>query len=219
MGSGHPSLENGPHIWRERVNQAAASAKIRGKLPSHIAELVEDMLQPRLNWREILRDYIQSTVKTDYRLMPPNKRYLYYPIYLPSLGGEHLELAVAIDTSGSISNEEAARFLAEVRGIAQQFDSYAIHLFQCDAAIQGYWHLSQDDQPDPPVEVRGRGGTDFVPVFEEIDRRGIKSQITCLVYFTDGYGRFPDTQPPYHTLWGMTTEVQSPFGTIIQIRD
>src|SRR3990167_2018250 len=129
QSQGPTPVPNGPQIWRQRVTEAAVAAKLQGKLPGHLASLVDDLLNPKLNWKELLREYIQAGVKNDYRMFPSSKKYLWFPIYLPALAGEFLEIAVAIDTSGSISDKMLAQFASEVTSIAQQFESWKIHLF------------------------------------------------------------------------------------------
>ena len=213
---------NGPQIWRQRVTEAAVAAKLQGKLPGHLASLVDNLLNPKLNWKELLREYIQAGVKNDYRMLPPSKKYLWYPIYLPALAGEYLEIAVAIDTSGSISDKMLAQFASEVTSIAQQFESWKIHLFQCDAHVNGYYELSSDDDADWPKalkEFKGRGGTSFVPVFNDMELRGLGNNVAILIYLTDLCGTFPTRAPEYPVLWVSTDDAKIPFGSKILINE
>ena len=202
--------------WKEKVVQAAHAAKMQGKLPAHLASVIDGLLEPKLNWKDLLQEYVSSTVKNDYRLMPPNKRFMYLPLYMPRLHGEHVEIVAAIDTSGSVSDDLARQFMSEIKSIAEQFESYTIHYFQCDAQIQMYKELTLEDEYDWPMEMHGRGGTSFIPVFEEVDKMELSPPI--LVYLTDLMGSFPDS-PDYPVLWVSSEEGQAPFGTTIVIEE
>ena len=190
--------------WKDKVASAAAQAKMQGLLPAHLSQLVEDLLEPKIDWREYLASFVQSAVRSNYRLYPPNKRYLHFPLYLPSTYGECLEVAVGVDTSGSISDDMLKRFFSELLGICQQFDDYKIYVIQCDAAVHKFEEISAyEGGPPKRVEVMGRGGTSFIPVFEEIKKRRIEAPI--LVYLTDAHGSFP-AQPDYPVLWCLTPD-------------
>jgi predicted metal-dependent peptidase len=202
-------LENNEQIWKERLARAAIAAKIQGNLPSDIESLVDAAVEPKLPWRELLRNYVQDATKTEYRMMPPSKRYLHIPIYMPSMKGEFLEIAVAIDTSGSISQPELETFVSEMQGIADQFENYRIHVYACDAAIHGYDVIETHDEW--PKSYGGRGGTDFRPVFKDIEEKGL--EISVLIYLTDSYGSFPETPPSYPVLWVINQPNREvPFG-------
>ena len=202
-------LENNEQIWKERLARAAITAKIQGTLPSDIESLVDAAVEPKLPWRELLRNYVRDTTKMEYRMMPPSKRYLHIPIYMPSLKGEFLEIAVAIDTSGSISQPELETFVSEMQGIAGQFENYRIHVYACDADIHGYDVIETHDEW--PKSYKGRGGTDFRPVFQDIEEKGL--EISVLVYLTDIYGSFPEIPPSYPTLWVINQpNSEVPFG-------
>ena len=98
--------------------------------------MVDQLLEPRLSWRELLRNSIVSSAKNDYRLIPPNKRHIWRGIYLPSSWGEDVEVAFIVDSSGSMSNDELRDGLSELKGICEQFDSYRIWFAQCDWDLQ-----------------------------------------------------------------------------------
>ena len=197
---------------KELVATAAGQARNRGKLPGHLKELIDGVLQPKLNWKLILEDMICSQAKTDYTLFPANKKYLWRGIYLPGITGTEINIAVAIDTSGSISSEMMNTFLAEVKGICDSYDEYTIYLMTCDAQIHQTWEL-HPFEPLPTL-LEGRGGTDFRPPFEEAQKYPF---ITSLVYLTDGYGPFPDVPPSFGTIWVSITDVEYPFGMVIRM--
>lgn len=196
--------------WQQRVAMAATQARVQGKFPASLESVIGDLLQPKLDWKSLLQDRITSCAKNDYRLNPPNKKHLYRGFILPSIGGESINIAVGVDDSGSISDEEIKEFLSEVKGICEAYEEYTIHLFMADAAIHQHVELHQFD-PLPKIAV-GRGGTDFRPVITEAE----KLDITSLVYFTDLYGSFPDKEPKVSVIWVCTTDQVPPWGSLIK---
>lgn len=201
-------------LWQERLVRAATVARMQGKLPGTIDQCIQDILQPKLNWRIILRDMITSFAKNDFRLVPPSKRHLWRGIYLPSMDGETLEIAIGIDTSGSVSIKEFQEFLAEVRGVAEQFNDHALHLFFCDAGIHERVTLIPHD--DWPEQFSKRnGGTNFVPVFDAVTDDNLT--ISALVYLTDGAGTYPKYPPEYPVIWILNTDYEVPWGQKIKM--
>jgi predicted metal-dependent peptidase len=198
---------------KETVAQAVTAARMQGKLPASIAQLVSGILQPKLDWKSILRDMVTSCAKNSYKMAPGNRRHIWRGLCLPSTTGETIEIAAAIDTSGSIRDEEVKEFLGEIQGICEAFDDYTVHLFMCDAKIQYRCTLTPGD--DIPLKIIGRGGTDFRPVFEEIDKEQLP--ISSLVYITDLYGSFPAHEPEYATIWVAVSDQKPPFGDRIQL--
>lgn len=187
--------------WKQLTAQARQIEKSQGKGMGSLEEMIDELIEPKLSWRELLRNVVVASVKNDYRLIPPNKKHLWRGMYLPSTYGEEVEIGYAIDTSGSMSTDEVREGLSELKGVCDSFSSYKIHLFQCDDGIQRYKELTPYNF-DFPSEIRGRGGTSFVPVFEDIDKRGLRPSI--VVYFTDGWGTVPTIKPPYSVIWLIT---------------
>ena len=182
-GEGKDSVPgNMEQQWREKVAQAAIRAQLAGKYPSAIKQMVEGLLNPKLDWRLILRDTIVSCARSDFAMMPPNKKHLYRGIYLPSITGESINIGLAIDTSGSISDELLKQFMSEVKGICDQYDDYTVHVFTCDAAVHEAYTL--EPLESFPTLVSGRGGTDYRPAMEAMLKLG---DITAIVYLTDGF--------------------------------
>jgi predicted metal-dependent peptidase len=199
-------------IWKDRLIRAAQVAKSQGRLPAGISEIVDDLLRPQQDWRTLLALFVQPHAY-DYDWLRPDRRLLgAYGLYLPTLFGEKVEdLVVAIDTSGSISSGELRTFMSELRGILQAYPHMHVHLVTCDAQVWGWQELTSQDPI--PSEIQGRGGTDFRPVFEEIESRGIRPSAT--VFLTDGMGDYPEEAPSYPVLWVLTPNYQHPpFGTV-----
>jgi len=214
-GDDEEEIDDLEQQWRERVAQATTIARMQGKLPAHIEELVGGILQPKLIWKHILQEMIVSCAKSDFRILPPNKRYLWMPLYLPSVKGEEINIAVCIDSSGSISNDQLCEFLSEVKGICEQYSNYTIYLMTCDAQIHQRWELHEYDPiPFEKMTIQGRGGTSFVPPIEAAEKECLP--ISSFVYLTDMAGTFPDKEPSFPVIWISTEEgAKPPFGFVI----
>ena len=97
-----------------RIAQASEIARGRGKLPGALSRLIQSVVNPVVDWRDVLREYISTHARNDYVWSPPNRRYVHQGLYLPSLRSEELgDVALAVDTSGSITQSVLDRFASE----------------------------------------------------------------------------------------------------------
>lgn len=198
--------------WKIATIQAAQSAKGQGKLPAHLERFIEEMLAPKVDWRERLRRFVTQSAKDDYSWVRPNRRFM--PAFiLPSLHSESMgEMVVAIDTSGSIGQETLDAFAAEITAIVQSSRPSKTTVIYCDAEVN---HVDEFAPTDELVfKLHGGGGTDFRPPFEYVAENNIAP--VCFVYLTDMYGPFP-TDPGYPVMWCATTDVVAPFGETVPI--
>lgn len=181
--------------WRQRVTQAAQLAARRGRLPASLSRMVEELLYPRLDWRQALAIYVRPA-QGDYTFLPPDRRFLDMDLYLPSFEAEGLEdVVVAIDTSGSVW-DICHEFLRELYGIVSSYPQFRGYVALCDATV----HLFEELTPDTTLRrLQGGGGTDFRPLFKEIEKRGL--QPTVVIFLTDGDAYIPTVRPPYPVLW------------------
>lgn len=185
------------------IQQAAQAAKAQGKLPGALMRLVEELVHPILDWREILRTFIDRTARNDYSWNQPNRRHVAAGLYLPSFRSNGLKpLVLAIDTSGSIGKTELTQFQAELNDILESYPC-VVTVVYCDNAIAGTQIVTPEDYP---VELKfaGCGGTDLRPPFvwaaNHIPEAG------CLIYLTDLQGESPEIDPGIPTLWVSTTK-------------
>jgi len=185
----------------------------QGTLPKDLKFLVPRYFSHQIDWREMLYRYIASYAKSSFSFMPPNMKYLYRGIYLPSLSSDLLRIVVAIDSSGSVDEKLLGLFLGEVESITQQYPNFEIDLITADAKIQSHEVFLPGESL--VYEIKGGGGTDFRPVFEYIDR--YIDHPTLLIYFTDGLGTFPSQEPNYDLLWVMPESQNVPFGETMPI--
>ena len=187
-------------------------AKKYGDLPLDIQILVPNINEGQINWKDELYEAINHTMKFDYTLIPPNKRYAQYGIALPSLSGSMIKIVIAIDSSGSIDDNTLDIFLSEVESIMTSFSSFEIDLIVADAKIQSHTVLYPTDTISRTI--CGGGGTNFEIVFEYI-QNNINDVNLCL-YFTDGMGKMPQNNYDFETIWILTNdEVSVPFGNKI----
>lgn len=200
--------------WKDKLIRAATAARMQGKLPGTVDRLIQDMLEPKLDWKVILRDLITSLTRSDFRLFPVSKRHLWRNIYLPSLYGEKLEIAVGIDTSGSVSAKEFQEFIAEIRGITEQFVDFTLYLFFSDAEIHDRITLSPNEEW-PEEFPKKDGGTSFIPVINVVSEE--YPQVAALVYLTDGAGSYPEVPPDYPIIWVLNTDTVLPWGQNIRM--
>lgn len=201
--------------WQMAVKQAALAAKAMGNLPADLARLVEEANRPRYDWRSLLMRFAQDQCKADYSWRMPNRRYMQQGLYLPEINDTQMgEMIIAIDSSGSIDDTTMSKFLGAIEGVAEQVKPRAIKVVICDARVHVV-HEFQRDEPIENVKLVGGGGTDFCPVFDMIDASDDRP--ACVMYLTDGYGRFPDQPCDSPTLWVMTSEVQAPWGETVRL--
>jgi len=193
-------LERAAEEWRIRVIQAAraAEASRRGDLPVGLKRIVDKALEPKVDWRRALWSYLRPT-RADYDWLPPDRRAAWRKAALPDLGGETLEdIVIAVDTSGSISDDSLKQFFGEITMILQTFPNLRGHILACDAKVHAHVEIGEGFALSPEF-FRGGGGTDFRPVFEWVDKH--VPDPVCVVYLTDGDGYVQKDPPPYPVLW------------------
>ena len=200
--------------WQQRMAGAAQQAMQAGKLGGTIARIIDHLLQPQLPWRMLLARYMTSIARDDFSYMRPSRRE--GDAILPSLKSSQIDLAVAIDTSGSIKPKEIDEFLSEIAALKGQMRA-RITLIPCDSAIaeDGPWTFEPWEDFDCPPQIRGGGGTDFRPVFDWLDKHSQNPAL--LVYFTDAQGKFPEHLPGYPVIWLVKGKQAVPWGQRVQL--
>ena len=191
--------------WQIATSQAASSAKAVGKLSAAEQRFLDEFLpEPKMDWREILKDFMQSHIKNDYSFVPPNKRFIWMDMILPSLRGEAMgELVIGIDTSASLCPTELEMFGSETNEALETCAPEQVHIVYCDSSVKTTVSYTPDQYP---IEFKpvGGGGTRFSPVYDWVKEQGIHP--LCLVYFTDMYcWDYPDYDPGYPSLFVSTT--------------
>ncbi len=200
--------------WQQRMAGAAQQAMLTGKLGGELARMIDQMRQPQLPWRSLLARFLSNTARDDYSYMRPSRRE--GDFILPSLRSQHIDLVVALDTSGSIQQDELAEFAGEIDALKGQIRA-RVTLTACDAKLaeDGPWVYEPWEEFKLPRAFKGGGGTDFSPVFDWVERSGLQPQ--ALVYFTDAEGYFPDRPPAYPVIWLVKGKLPAPWGERIQL--
>jgi len=200
------------------VQQAAQIARSQGNLPASLQRFVSELTEPRIPWREVLARFLTENARNDYSWKRPNVRYLHQGLYLPELKNPELgQIALLLDTSGSISQKDLDDFGSEMQGILAAYQTELIVLY-VDADVQGHEILSSRDT-DFRLELKGGGGTDFRPGYEWLEENG--HQPAAAIYLTDGYcSSFPEAEPDFPTLWALiqpNERFRPPFGETLVI--
>ena len=213
-----PSQAQEEQSWKVAMTQAAQQAKACGNLPADLARLVDSIVHPKLNPYEILRQFLEMSARNDYAWTPPNRRYLAQGFYLPSLRSEELpEIVIAVDTSGSVSEDDLAQFAAEISGILEAYDT-KITVLYCDHALNGEPQIFTREDLPLTLQARGGGGTDFRPPFRWIQNQELTP--ACLIYLTDLCCSAYPCDPGFPVLWakiGQWSFDPPPFGDVIEI--
>jgi predicted metal-dependent peptidase len=203
--------------WRSALEQANVMAEslLQGSLPASLHRELQTLKGGQLNWRHYLWRYL---VRTPIDFRDFDRRFVGKRIYLETLEGETVSVAVCVDTSGSINNEQIRIFLSEVQSILLAYPHLDCQLYYADAALHGPYVLTTHANLPTPI---GGGGTDFRPFFTQLTRDNSPWTTTVAVYLTDGYGYFPFQTPPFPVLWVVTPggrdSAHFPFGETVRL--
>jgi predicted metal-dependent peptidase len=211
---------------RDEIKEAmiqSAAASGAGKVPAAIQRMIKDLTEPKMNWRQLVRQEIQSIVRSDYSFSRPSRKGWQTGAILPGMVPETtIDVAIAIDMSGSIGQEDATVFLSEVKGIMDQYEDFKISLWCFDTEIYAFKEITQDNSGELlEYEPMGGGGTDFEANWTFMKEQGITPK--KLIMFTDGYPCGSWGDPDYcDTLFIVkgNTSAEAPFGqTVIYEKD
>ena len=190
-GKGRPKLtaEEKKKI-RDEIKEAvvaAAQAAGAGKVPAGIARMIQDFTEPQMDWRQLLRMNIQSIIKSNYSFSRPNRKSQHCGAILPGLMNEEtIDVSVAIDMSGSISDKQAKDFISEVKGIMDEYKDFKLDMWCFDTSVYNYAQFTGDTAEDiHDYKVNGGGGTDFEVNWQFMKDNDILPK--KFIMFTDGY--------------------------------
>jgi len=204
---------------RQEIKQAiinAAQSAEAGSLPKGVERLIKDATNPVMPWRELIQTNLTSAIRTDYSWMRPSRRGWHMDAVMPGMTpGEEIDVVVAIDMSGSISDKQAQQFLGEIAGMMEAFDGYKVHVFCFDTDIYNPQDFTSENMDTiDNYEPMGGGGTDFDAIFEYLKKVGnVPKRLIC---FTDGYPCGSWGDPDYcDTTWIIhgDPDPNPPFGT------
>lgn len=217
---GNPLDEAGRNELEARVKvemiQAAKVAKAMGKLSAGVERLVDELVNVKTPWHEILERFMATRVRDGHSWNRPNRRFVGQGIYLP--GYDYTprmgEVVIGVDTSGSIGMRELAEFNGHINRILEACGPEKVHVVYCDSRVA---HVDEYTPDDFPVKLspHGGGGTAFDPVFAWVDEQGLEPE--CVVYLTDGYGNQNSfDSPAYDTVWLTTGRTDFNWGLVVE---
>jgi predicted metal-dependent peptidase len=208
-----------PELAKEVIRQAIkeahdATMKSQGHLPAGLEEAIGEWLKPPvIPWNVILKNWLVNKFKSGQKnsWKRQNRRFGaeqkgHLPVRIPAI-------TACFDTSGSMSAEDLMLGVSELNGIRTVYKA-TINVLECDAIVQKEYKLTKYSKPQ--INFKGRGGTNFKPIFEYIKEHKIATDV--LVIFTDMYGDFPSEKPPYPVIWVSTSsEEKAPFGIVLNV--
>ena len=189
-GAKELSTEEAESLAREIDEAVRQGAIMAGKMGTGGLRDLRDLLEPKKDWRELLREFMTTTCAgKDYSTWrKPNRRYIGYDMLMPSSISESVgEIVVAIDTSGSIGDYELRAFLSEVKGICDNVKPSKVRVLYWDTEVCGHEVYNQDELDNLPKSTKPKGGggtmVECVPTY--MNEHGIKPE--CVVVLTDGH--------------------------------
>ena len=202
---------------KEAMIQSAAAAGA-GKVPAGIQRMIKDLTEPKINWRDLVRQEIQSIIRNDYSFSRPNRKSWHSGAILPGMKeATTIDVGISIDMSGSIGMEDATVFLSEVKGIMDQYEDFKVNLWCFDTEIYNHKEISHDNSEDLlDYEPEGGGGTDFEVNWQFMRDNGIQPK--KFIMFTDGYPCGGWGEEDYcDTIFIVkgNTDAQAPFGQTV----
>jgi len=207
--------------WKIATVQAATQAKKCGSMPAGLDAEIQNIVESKVDPRDLLQNFVAQSAKNDFAWVPPNRKYIHQGLYLPSMKSEELGTVILVlDTSISIGQKELDNFSAIVSAILETYIIDAIVLY-CDTEVYEPEYFKREDLP-LKLKMKGRGGTSFKKPFEWVREHDIDP--VCLIYLTDlECDDYPDFEPDYPVVWISTTLENNvywgkpPFGEIIYI--
>lgn len=191
-GKGRPKLSDAEKQQirdeiKEAMLAAAQTVDGAGNIPAGVMRMIKELTEPQMNWRELLRMNLESTIKADFTWMRASRRGWHMDAVMPGMkNDEMIDIAVALDASGSISTEMLRDFLSEIQGIMDSFPAYKIHVVTFDTEAYNPAQFDSDNLDNiVDYDVKGGGGTDFDCVFNYLKNEEIQPR--RLIMFTDGY--------------------------------
>lgn len=197
---------------KQRVAAAANMARMAGKLHGELARMVDDLLEAKVAWTDVLRDFMLKVVRSRENWGRRNRRYR--DIYLPRRWDRKMGPIIFIpDTSGSMWGDDMEKICSEMAHCAAQTHPENIRVLWADTHIAGEQVFDANEFEFSKLEPKGGGGTDMRVPLKYAER--YDPQVVVLM--TDGYTPWPDTEPPFPLIVISTTNQGAPIGQVIHI--
>jgi predicted metal-dependent peptidase len=211
--------------WGKRLAEAAQYAKQQGKLPAGMDAYVDELLKPKVLWKQLLLQYLRPyLLPVDWSYQRPNKKSQALDVYMPSVLKEHCAIEVIIDTSGSIAQDELTEFLSEVVAIAKSIQHLKMWVSSCDTQIQSRYVVENGDIPKIlSMQLKGGGGTSMENGLDYV--KANNQEVDAVIVLTDGCDSYHKTRIdyPFDVLWVISKnginnpEDEIPYGRVIKM--
>jgi predicted metal-dependent peptidase len=193
-------------------------------LPGELERIVGDIVNPKIDWRKKLYQFITKDLPVDFTMKRPGKRFYSTGVYLPSVIRENIQVLIGIDVSGSIGSEEYNDFISEIVGIAKGFAQIKMRVI--------YWSTTVNEKDDVEVygtgideiinhKVHESGGTDMSCFKKYCVSKNYNSPL--VIMFTDGFIESnPDVLPCKHLFVlskNHSVEIVSKYGDVCTLND
>ena len=191
----------------------AAEATGRGNIPGDLLLMIDELLTSKVNWKQKLRQFIQARVRAN-KKATRSKRNRRYGIVFPGKKKDYVaHIAVAVDTSGSMSDQDLARCFTEIHKIATT-TNVRLTVIEADAQVTQVYPFDVKTPPSP----KGRGGTAYQPAFD----KATELDVDGVLYMGDFDAFDTPKKPKYPVLWvgiGCNPGRQTPgdFGSVVYI--
>lgn len=208
-----------------RQGQIAAQKAI-GKDAGNMHRELGELLEPEVDWREVLREFVTSlcSAKDTSSWRRVNRRFLGSDTYLPTMVGERVaSVAIGVDTSGSISGPEITRFLSEVKSIAEDVRPERLDLIYWDSRVAGHETYDELDMANIVSSTKpvGGGGTDPRAMMRHLKDKQLKPE--CIIMLTDGYIGDWGNEWEAPILWVIcgsgSDRITAPVGKTVRIKE
>jgi predicted metal-dependent peptidase/intein/homing endonuclease len=191
--------------WRQRLAEAATIAKQQGKTPGGMERFIDGMLQPKVNWREMLRMYLKPHLyPTDFSYAKPHKKSQLLGVYLPDTVKESKEVEVLVDTSGSIGEDDLRAFMGEMAGIATSSAHVTMTVSFCDTQLYEdarYKMEGANIKKLLAMTPKGGGGTQMENGLDWV--KAHSRTVPVVIVLTDGCDSYNRTRKsyPFEVIW------------------
>jgi len=184
------SAEEAEESAKEIETALRQGAILAGKMKGEVSREIQELLTPKVDWKEALRDFIKTTMQgkdqTTWRRL--HKRYIGLDIIMPSTYSEQIgSIVVAIDTSGSIGQEELSQFLSEVKLICDEVTPESLDLLYWDTEVASHetYRGHELSTVTDVTQAKGGGGTSPECVPKYMHKNNMSAE--CLIMLTDGH--------------------------------
>lgn len=174
--------------WVGKVQEAYVGSKMAGKVPAGLERLIGQLHEAKIDWRSLLLRYIETYIPSDYTYARCSKKSMSSGFYMPDTLKERIEVAVMIDVSGSIGNEELNDFISEIVGMARAFrNKIKFTLYTHETDLNDKYVVENGSvEKIKQIKIKGGGGTSFITPYKTLLKGKRKPKV--LVWLTDGFG-------------------------------